>query len=281
MLNPPPDTLSFTLSTSGLMRQLKIARQDVEQRDTQIGDLIQVVNKAVRDAAEGKSAAAARDARLQSLSEQVKELEATRRECREFRDENERMQAELAKSRLRGAELRLEVDQLRTTRQNLAKEIESLKGVITELQVALRNKHLLMDDRDDADHGDNGVVAPTPPVAESPDSSESAGVYPVQSRALVAQDEDHEAYPLTEASVVIGRASDCDIRVGCPQTSRRHARLVSDEAGTTIEDLGSVNGIRVNDVKVSSQRLHDGDIVRIGKIPFKFLDPGAKLHSVS
>jgi hypothetical protein len=275
MLNSP-DTLSFTPSASGLMRQLSTARHEVEQRDTQIDDLIQVVNKAVRDAAECKATAAAREERLQALSAQAKEFETIKREWRDFRDENDRIQSELAKSRLRSAELRLEVDQLRTSRQNLAKEIESLKGVITELEVALRNKHALMEAREGGCGRHELEVAPAPSVADGPDANEEAGVYPLPTRALIAQDAEHEEYPLTEASILIGRASDCDIRVGCALTSRRHARLVSDETGTTIEDLGSVNGVRVNEVKVRSQRLCDGDVVTIGRNLFRFVDAAAK-----
>jgi chromosome segregation ATPase len=276
-MSTTPDTLSFTQSASGsLMHQLQTARQEVEQRDTQIGDLIQVVNKAVREAAESKAAAAAREVRLQALSEQVKEFEAIKREWREFKDENDRMQGELAKSRLRGAELRLEVDQLRTSRQNLAKEIGSLNGIVTELKVALRNKYVLMGAMDNGEEGspprDANDVAPELPVA---DGGEEAGVCPAPMRALIAQDDGHEEYPLTEPSIVIGRASDCDIRVGCSRASRRHARLVSNETGTTIEDLGSVNGVSVNEVKVRSQRLRDGDIVRIGKNRFRFRDAAA------
>jgi pSer/pThr/pTyr-binding forkhead associated (FHA) protein len=47
--------------------------------------------------------------------------------------------------------------------------------------------------------------------------------------------------------------------------SRRHARIVIDETGAVLEDLGSKNGTRVRGKKIRSPaRLVDEDLITIG-----------------
>jgi len=64
---------------------------------------------------------------------------------------------------------------------------------------------------------------------------------------------------------IIGRADDCHVTLFDPSVSRRHARIIVDEHRAIIEDLGSLNGCRVNGVRiVGSVDLVEGDRVRIG-----------------
>ena len=49
-----------------------------------------------------------------------------------------------------------------------------------------------------------------------------------------------------DGGAVIGRANGCDVHLEDPFVSRRHARVISSNVGTAIEDLGSSNGVRVN-----------------------------------
>jgi pSer/pThr/pTyr-binding forkhead associated (FHA) protein len=64
---------------------------------------------------------------------------------------------------------------------------------------------------------------------------------------------------------VIGRANGCDIHLDDPFVSRRHARLISSEIGTAIEDLGSSNGVFVNGRRSpGTTPLHPGDVVQLG-----------------
>jgi predicted component of type VI protein secretion system len=63
---------------------------------------------------------------------------------------------------------------------------------------------------------------------------------------------------------VIGREG-TDIVLADPEVSRRHAAIREHGAGVAIEDLGSTNGVFVNDRKVEGlQPLTDGDTVRLG-----------------
>jgi len=239
-------------------RAAKLAAE-VAQRDGQLADMIQVVNKAVRDGAESKAAAAATAAKLQSLADQTKQLDALRRELLDVKATNARLRGELEQSHAHAAELRAEVEQLRC-------EVDLLKCVGADLEVALQSKRELIArlEREGATH--------SPLAVDDRDADEDTDVNLVSSGALVEQNERQYAHLLTKPTIVLGRASDCDIRIGGHHTSRRHARLLSDESGTTIEDLGSINGVQVNSAKVKRHRLRDGDTVRIGRNLFRFFD---------
>lgn len=64
---------------------------------------------------------------------------------------------------------------------------------------------------------------------------------------------------------LIGRASDCSIRLTVADASRHHARIVLGEGGTfTLHDLKSHNGTRVNGERITMQVLRAGDRVAIG-----------------
>jgi hypothetical protein len=69
---------------------------------------------------------------------------------------------------------------------------------------------------------------------------------------------------LMRPDMVAGRHSQCEIYLADPEVSRRHCRFVFHGGTWAVEDLHSLNGIHVNDEKVTSRSLKPGDIVRIG-----------------
>jgi two-component system, cell cycle response regulator len=81
-------------------------------------------------------------------------------------------------------------------------------------------------------------------------------------------------YPLTDSPVVLGRGSDCDIRINDHSVSRRHARLQPGADGYYAVDLQSTNGTFVNDVPASICKLKDGDYLRVGNCIYRFLAGG-------
>jgi Protein of unknown function (DUF3662)/FHA domain len=81
---------------------------------------------------------------------------------------------------------------------------------------------------------------------------------------------DGRRIPVADQPVVIGRLSTCDIPLGDPQVSRRHAEVRRDSEGFSIVDLGSTNGTAVNGAPVRERRLVDGDEVRIGSATIRF-----------
>ena len=81
---------------------------------------------------------------------------------------------------------------------------------------------------------------------------------------------DGRRIPVADRPVVIGRLSTCDIPLGDPQVSRRHAEIRRDAEGFRVFDLGSTNGTVVNGAPVRERRLSDGDELRIGSATIRF-----------
>jgi diguanylate cyclase (GGDEF)-like protein len=81
-------------------------------------------------------------------------------------------------------------------------------------------------------------------------------------------------YPLGDVPVVLGRGSDCDIRIADQSVSRRHARIVPGPDGFCASDLQSTNGTFVNDEPAVVHRLNDGDYLRVGNCIYRFLVGG-------
>jgi pSer/pThr/pTyr-binding forkhead associated (FHA) protein len=68
---------------------------------------------------------------------------------------------------------------------------------------------------------------------------------------------------------VIGRASDCAIRVESAEVSRRHCRLRVHDGFLTVEDLDSSNGTQLNGEEVEGRQVvRPGDRIRVGPVTF-------------
>jgi len=83
----------------------------------------------------------------------------------------------------------------------------------------------------------------------------------------------------------IGRSPDNDLPVDNLAVSNYHARVYAEAGRLVVEDLDSLNGTFVNDLRVERAMLHDGDSIWIGKHHIKvdasgdtmaFGDPGKK-----
>jgi len=84
-------------------------------------------------------------------------------------------------------------------------------------------------------------------------------------------------FPLNKEVMTIGRSESANIRVASDFISRIHARIVSSDTGAVIEDLDSLNGIKVNSESVSRHNLQHGDIVIVGgKLRFAFVNMARK-----
>jgi two-component system, cell cycle response regulator len=81
-------------------------------------------------------------------------------------------------------------------------------------------------------------------------------------------------YTLADTPLVLGRGSDCDIRINDHSVSRRHARIQPGADGYYAVDLQSTNGSFVNDQPASMYKLKDGDYLRIGNCIYRFLTGG-------
>src|SRR5258706_3077959 len=70
--------------------------------------------------------------------------------------------------------------------------------------------------------------------------------------------------------VSIGRAHEADVRLDAPDVSRKHASIYKLVERYFLSDLDSTNGTFVNNERVHSTELHDGDLIEIGKFLLVF-----------
>jgi len=75
--------------------------------------------------------------------------------------------------------------------------------------------------------------------------------------------------PIGNRPVSIGRSPDNDIPVDNLAVSTYHARVYYEGGRLLVEDLDSLNGTFVNDLRIERATLHDGDSIWIGKHSIK------------
>ncbi len=80
----------------------------------------------------------------------------------------------------------------------------------------------------------------------------------------------------------IGRAESCSLSLHDSDISRTHVMLRLRGTRVTLEDCRSKNGTRVQGTIVGSQRLHSGDLIRIGDTHLRFTDEiAARLETIA
>lgn len=73
-------------------------------------------------------------------------------------------------------------------------------------------------------------------------------------------------FELTKDQHTVGRVDERDICIKDPTVSTYHCRFVKSGNTYILEDQGSTNGTRVNNVPVTSQTLQTSDILQIGGV---------------
>lgn len=79
-----------------------------------------------------------------------------------------------------------------------------------------------------------------------------------------------QTFKLKPSRTVIGTGLDCDIKVDDQFMSSKHCEVRFEAGSFKLFDLGSTNGIVVNDKKVREHELVDNDLFRLGRTEFKF-----------
>ena len=87
------------------------------------------------------------------------------------------------------------------------------------------------------------------------------------SRVLFVRSENQQGQEFEVGDVVVmGRSDETDVVLDDPYASEFHLRLVSQENGMTLHDLGSTNGTYVNGRRISAPTgLKRGDTIQVGK----------------
>ncbi len=81
-------------------------------------------------------------------------------------------------------------------------------------------------------------------------------------------------FALGDKSQTLGREQDCDVRLNDQSISRHHARIQAGPDGHFVVDLASTNGTFVNDQRVRTAPLRDGNYLGIGNYIFRYLAGG-------
>jgi predicted component of type VI protein secretion system len=90
---------------------------------------------------------------------------------------------------------------------------------------------------------------------------------------FIEQSPSEGAEHAVQQGTTIGREG-CDITLGDPDVSRRHAEIQISNGDIAINDLGSTNGTFVNGERIDQPRtLRDGDEVRIGAVVLRLSAP--------
>ena len=87
------------------------------------------------------------------------------------------------------------------------------------------------------------------------------------SRVLFVRSENQQGQEFEVGDVVVmGRSHETDVVLDDPYASDFHLRLVSQESGMMLHDLGSTNGTYVNGRRASAPtELKRGDTIQVGK----------------
>jgi pSer/pThr/pTyr-binding forkhead associated (FHA) protein len=87
--------------------------------------------------------------------------------------------------------------------------------------------------------------------------------------------------PPPPARLVIGRGETCDLVLRDAEASREHVELTVDLDGVVVRDLGSKNGLFVDQRRVTSKRLVDRDELVVGATVLVYEDPlGAAVRAI-
>ena len=74
--------------------------------------------------------------------------------------------------------------------------------------------------------------------------------------------------PLSKPLHVLGRATDCALRIPSSKVSRHHCEITVSDGKIGVRDLGSSNGTYVNRRRVTQTELAAGDMVCVGDFVF-------------
>jgi len=112
-----------------------------------------------------------------------------------------------------------------------------------------------------------------PPVSNVP--QERGGVFAGNPRLLVTTaveggDATQRTYEINTPVTLLGRGTDCDLRLVDPGVSRHHAEIRVEGSEIALVDLGSTNGSFVNGQPIRRVTLVDGSRVTMGRTTLVF-----------
>jgi pSer/pThr/pTyr-binding forkhead associated (FHA) protein len=98
----------------------------------------------------------------------------------------------------------------------------------------------------------------------------SPGSAPAPRAALTVEEDGARRTFRLDGPATVGRETECDVPLGSPTVSRRHALVAPDGEGWIVRDLGSGNGTFLDGRRVDEARLLNGVALRFGSVPAWF-----------
>ena len=78
---------------------------------------------------------------------------------------------------------------------------------------------------------------------------------------------------LADTSITVGRLGDNTVVLADELASRHHCIIEPWQGGFRVRDLGSRNGTKLNEHRIKTEALDNGDVVMIGTTELRFIDP--------
>jgi len=89
-----------------------------------------------------------------------------------------------------------------------------------------------------------------------------------------------DTIPLLKKNLLVGRRESCDIVLRFPNVSAHHCQLTVNGGYWHVKDLGSKNGVKVNNFRVTEKRLDPGDTLAIAKHKYEVQYAPSELGAV-
>lgn len=88
---------------------------------------------------------------------------------------------------------------------------------------------------------------------------------------VLLQEGEASKFELNSDETLIGRHPECHVQINSNMVSRKHARVMKDELGFRVEDMGSGNGTFVNGKKIEGPTLlNHEDRIKLGPVLLRF-----------
>jgi ABC transport system ATP-binding/permease protein len=117
----------------------------------------------------------------------------------------------------------------------------------------------------DTDPG-TGQTLSAPPIA--------IGASPVARLVVLSTNFAGREFELDKPAMIIGRTEENDVCINHRSISRHHAKIVRENGRYAIVDLQSSNGVRVNGEEYGKVELRRADVVDLGHVRLRFVEPG-------
>lgn len=89
-------------------------------------------------------------------------------------------------------------------------------------------------------------------------------------------DETGQKFVIGKFPFFLGRSNECDVVLSGKGVSRKHAEIVFQSGRLVVNDLESLNGLKVNGYKVARVILEDNDEIRLGDVIVRFHTAASK-----